>query len=300
MSLTYCSLPFIRKDDFFYEQKKLLRKHFLRWNQKNPLSLALFFFISKYTLWVMGAKKFLVSAFLTFALTQCTWQPQPLETVSYQQQSNFQPAPNPLIERSGYVLAYDGRTRHASWVYEELTASSLEGRAERTEFDFMEDPVIPPSMRAMKEDYKGSGFDRGHLRPAANAKSSVQDMKESFYLSNISPQHPQLNRKYWIKLEKHVRELTKTYTTVYVVTGPLFLPEKSSDGKKYVRYQVIGENNVAVPTHYFKVIRGKRGGTFKTEAYIVPNQPIEQNPPLEKFSVSLEKVERAAGIIFKS
>src|SRR3569832_255631 len=126
----------------------------------------------------MSAKKLLIAALLAFTLTQCAWQPQPLETVSYQQQSNFQPVPNPIIERSGYVLAYDGRTRHASWVYEELTASNLEGEAERTGFDFMEDPIIPSSMRATKEDYKGSGFDRGHLRAAANAKSSVQDMKE--------------------------------------------------------------------------------------------------------------------------
>lgn len=248
----------------------------------------------------MSAKKLLAAAFLTFSLTQCVWQPQPLETVSYRQNSDYKPAPNPLIERSGYTLAYDGKTRHASWVYEELTASSLEGATERSGFDFMEDPLIPPSMRATKEDYKGSGFDRGHLRPAGNAKNNAQEMKESFYLSNISPHHPQLNRKYWIKLEKHVRELTKAYSPVYVVTGPLFLPEKAADGKKYVRYQVIGENNVAVPTHYFKVLRCKKGETVTTEAYIIPNQPIEQDPPLSNFSVSLEKVQRAAGIVFKS
>ncbi len=255
------------------------------------------FFVFEYIFLEMRAKKILIAALLTFTLTQCTWQPQPSETVSYQKTSHFQPAPNPLIERTGYVLAYDGRTRHANWVYEELTASSLEGEAERSGLDFMEDPLIPLSMRATKEDYKGSGFDRGHLRPAANARSSLQAMKESFYLSNITPQHPQLNRKYWIKLERYVRELTKTYAIVYVITGPLFLPEKAEDGKKYVRYQVIGENNVAVPTHYFKVIRGKKDGVIKTEAFIIPNQPIEQSVPLENFSVTLEKVERSAGIV---
>jgi endonuclease G, mitochondrial len=213
--------------------------------------------------------------------------------------SAFQPQPNPVIHRTGYILAYDGKTRHASWVYEELTAENLAGSIDRMKFDFMEDPLIPPPLRASKEDYRGSGFDRGHLSPAGNAKSSAEMMKDTFYLSNISPQHPQLNRKYWLKLEKYVRDLTKIYPVVYVITGPLFMSKKDKDGKRYVKYQVIGENEVAVPTHYFKVIRGQKGKAIETEAYIIPNQPIEQDPPLKAFAVALEKVEKAAGVIFQ-
>lgn len=230
-------------------------------------------------------------------LTQCTQRQECREVA--QSASVFQPQPNPVIHRAGYVLAYDGKTRHASWVYEELIAENLEGSIDRANFDFMEDPLIPLPLRASKEDYKGSGFDRGHLSPAGNAKSSAEMMKDTFYLSNISPQHPQLNRKYWVKLEKYARDLTKIYPIVYVITGPLFMSKKAEDGKRYVKYQVIGENEVAVPTHYFKVIRGRRNQTIETEAYIIPNQPIEQDPPLKTFAVSLEKVERAAGIIFQ-
>jgi endonuclease G len=102
-----------------------------------------------------------------------------------------------------------------------------------------------------------------------------------------------------VKLEKHVRDLTKVYAKVYVTTGPLFMPEEEKDGKRYVHYQVIGENNVAVPTHYFKVIRGEKEHVVETEAYIIPNRPIEQDPPLKTFAVSLEKVEKAAGLLFK-
>jgi endonuclease G len=243
----------------------------------------------------MRLKNILVASLLSLTLTRCTYEPAAVAS------KEFQPAPSPVIQRPGYVLAYEGRIRHASWVYEELTAESLKGETERAEFDFMEDPLIPAHLRASKSDYRRSGFDRGHLSPAANARSSPQTMKDTFYLSNISPQHPQLNRKYWVKLERHVREMTKTYAKVYVITGPLFIPEMDKeDGNKYVRYQVIGENNVAVPTHYFKVIYGKKDNTVVTEAYVIPNQPIDKDPPLKKFAVTLDKVEKAAGLTFKN
>jgi endonuclease G len=238
-------------------------------------------------------RSWIAISLLSLCLTRCTYEPAAVASKEYQ------PAPTPVIQRPGYVLAYEGRTRHASWVYEELTAESLKGETERTEFDFMEDPEIPAHLRASKSDYRGSGFDRGHLSPAANARSSAQAMKDTFYFSNISPQHPQLNRKYWLKLERHVREMTKSHAKVYVITGPLFIPEMDKEGKKYVRYQVIGENNVAVPTHYFKVIYGKKESGVVTEAYVIPNRPIENDPPLKKFAVTLDKVEKAAGLTFQ-
>ncbi len=213
--------------------------------------------------------------------------------------SLFQPEPSTMLERDSYTLAYDGRIRGASWVYEKLTASSLDGTADRSHFDFMEDPKIPSLLRATQKDFKGSGFDRGHLSPAADARSSPEAMRETFYLSNISPQNPHLNRNYWLKLEKYVRNLTQSYDVVYVITGPLFLPQEKNNGKRYIQYEVIGPNDVAVPTHYFKVLRAKKGNTINTQAFIIPNQPIPNDPPLKNFAVTLEKVEKAAGIIFK-
>ncbi|MGH2612757.1 MAG: DNA/RNA non-specific endonuclease, partial [Rhabdochlamydiaceae bacterium] len=156
--------------------------------------------------------------------------------VSSKTSSTFQPESPLNLQRQGYVLAYDGRIRGASWVYEELTASSLVSKVHRSHFNFMEDPNIPTHLRSTKEDFKGSGYDRGHLRPAANAKSNAETMKDTFYLSNISPQNPQLNRKYWAKLEKYVRDLTKSHDIVYVITGPLFMPKKETNGKRYVHY----------------------------------------------------------------
>ena len=123
-------------------------------------------------------------------------------------------------------------------------------------------------------------------------------MRDTFYLTNISPQCSALNRGYWNKLERHVRDLTKDYQNVYVVSGPLYLPNIEENGRRFVKYEVIGPNDVSVPTHFFKVISFEdRQGRKETQAFIMPNEGIPENASLDSFRVSIEKVERAAGMI---
>jgi endonuclease G len=202
-----------------------------------------------------------------------------------------------IIHRSGYSLAYDARTRNPAWVYEHITVDSLKGDVDRSHFSFKEDDRIPQHLRATLADYKGQGLDQGHMAPAANHRSSAEEMSDTFYLTNICPQCPQFNREYWSQLEKHVRDLTKEYRHVYVVTGPLYLPY--NEGKRrFVKYQVIGPDEVAVPSHFFKVItlenwQGKR----EIRAYLLPNTFIPPNTPLDNFKTTAQKVERAAGLI---
>lgn len=203
-----------------------------------------------------------------------------------------------VIHRPGYSLAYDARNRNPLWVYEHLTSETIKGETERS-LEFKEDEAIPQHLRAILADYKGSGFDRGHQAPAGDHKSSREAMDDTFYLTNMCPQCPQFNRGYWAKLEKHVRDLSKDHVNVYVVTGPLYLPSVEADGKRYVKYQVIGPNDVAVPTHFFKMIMLEDWyGRREMKAYVMPNQEIAANTPLENFKTSIEKVERAAGMIF--
>lgn len=95
------------------------------------------------------------------------------------------------------------------------------------------------------------------------------------------------NRDAWNNLEKYVRKLTKQYANVYVCTGPLYLPKKEADGKTYVKYQVIGANSVAVPTHFYKIIVGETSdGRYELESYVMPNQKIADNTPLNVFQVT--------------
>lgn len=173
-------------------------------------------------------------------------------------------------------------------------------QVDRSKCDFVEDDSIHTLFRSQNSDYKGSGFDRGHLAAAGNHKHSQRHIEETFRLSNMAPQVGKgFNRDAWNRLERYVRKLTKTNPNVYVCTGPLYLPKKESDGKTYVKYQVIGTNNVAVPTHFYKVIVvDTPEKTLELEAYVMPNQVIADDTPLEVFRVPPESVERAAGLLF--
>ncbi|XP_061624962.1 endonuclease G, mitochondrial isoform X2 [Phyllopteryx taeniolatus] len=155
--------------------------------------------------------------------------------------------------------------------------------------------------RATNGDYRGSGLDRGHMAAAANHKWSQKAMDDTFYLTNVAPQNPHMNQNAWNNLEKLCRSLTKLYANVYVCTGPLYLPRQEADGKLYVHYQVLGPNHIAVPTHFFKVLVLERDGTqggVELRSYVLPNEPVDEKIPLERFLVPIETIERASGLLF--
>ncbi|KAK0558615.1 nuclease [Tilletia horrida] len=173
-----------------------------------------------------------------------------------------------LLPHTVFLSSYDRRLRHPSWTAEHLTAASLlkprpgtgspgEGSGpDRSRSVFKEDERIPPAFRARLADYFRSGYDRGHMVPAADAKVSQHAMDETFLLTNMAPQvGAGFNRDYWAHTEDFVRRLTTSFADVYVFTVPLYLPRQDPDGKHRVTYEVIGNPpNVAVPTHFAKVI----------------------------------------------
>ncbi|KAI7893345.1 uncharacterized protein EV154DRAFT_542833 [Mucor mucedo] len=209
---------------------------------------------------------------------------------------------NDLVYRNAYITSYNRRDRNPNWVAEHLTVAKLKrgDDVDRQKSTFKEDDSIPLQFRAKLNDYFRSGFDRGHMVPAADVKNSQQNMNETFYLTNISPQVGEgFNRNYWAHLENFCRELTKSFADVYVFTGPLYLPHQEADGKFYVKYQMIGNPpNVAVPTHFYKVIMTHQNGKYSVGAFVLPNQPISDNTPLTAFKVPLDAVERGTGLVF--
>jgi endonuclease G len=211
---------------------------------------------------------------------------------------------NDLRPAPSLTSAFDRRTRNPHWVAEHITPESLaNNHADRKHSVFVEDVTIPAMFRAKLKDYFRSGYDRGHQVPAADAKWSQDAMDATFALSNMCPQVGDgFNRDYWAHFEDFCRRLTKSYPSVRVVTGPLYLPKKEADGKWRVSYEVIGSPpNVAVPTHFYKVIfaeDGRTGGNVALGAFVLPNAVIASSKPLTDFEVPVEVVERASGLEF--
>ena len=144
-----------------------------------------------------------------------------------------------LRVRSGFVASYDARTRNPRWVLERITAESCDGVGTRKKSRFAEDDEVDGAHAAKLSDYRGSGYDRGHLAAAAGHKNTQRAMDDTFSLINVSPQVGDgFNRDYWARLEHFTRILatkTKAGGDVLVATGPLFLPTKVSASERRAR-----------------------------------------------------------------
>ncbi len=187
------------------------------------------------------------------------------------------------VKHLAYTLAYDEETEQAEWIIYRLTSQQVrQGKARRTD-DFREDPLVK-SGSATLDDYSRTGFDRGHLAPAADFKWSEQAMSESFYFSNMSPQWPGFNRGIWKRLEEQVRDWAVSENDLIVVTGPVF---------KYAT-QTVGENKVAVPDYYYKVVMDIHPPRYKAIGFILKHE--KSNTPLPLLAVSVDSVESFTGI----
>lgn len=189
-----------------------------------------------------------------------------------------------IIQHTGYTLCYNETHEQAAWVAYELSKDETFKVCKRTN-RFIPDPTVTTGS-AIDEDYKGSGFDRGHLAPAADMAWSTTTMAESFYFSNMSPQRPQFNRGIWKKLEEQVREWAKENNAIYIVTGPVL-----KSGLNH-----IGIDEVSVPNYYYKVILDYSQPDIKAIGFILPNEGSMES--LQHFAVSIDSVEQLTGIDF--
>ena len=210
--------------------------------------------------------------------------------------------PNNLVTLcySNHQLQYDFQKRIPLWVGEHITKDTLYGTAERQQCSFRADKNIPEKFQSKNEDYLASGYTRGHMMPAGDIKSNQEAMNETFFLSNIIPQDLENNAGFWFRMETYCRALVKKYSDVYVISGPLFIPTSTSESEiKVVTYKVIGDNCVAVPSHLYKVILAENmGKPMSIAAFVVPNKQIDEDATLRDHEVSLDELERLAGIEF--
>jgi len=189
-----------------------------------------------------------------------------------------------IISHTGYSFVYSEEHEQAKWIAYELTKEETNSLFERTD-KFLVDPLVSTGT-AENSDYSNSGYDKGHLAPAADMGWSATSMKESFYFSNMSPQLPGFNRGVWKRLEEMMRSWAIDNSAIYIVTGPILTSGLPT----------IGGNRVSIPNYYYKVVLDYTQPEIHAIGFVLPNQSSSES--LSSFAVSIDEVERQTGIDF--
>jgi endonuclease G len=228
---------------------------------------------------------FILSSFAVFAADQPA--PKPVDSCKVQipyGEPSVKPG-NPVICRTAYILEHDPVAKIPNWVAWTLTPEHAIGCADRVDA-FAADASLPADKRADPKDYAGSGYDQGHLANNADMSWDPAVARESFYMSNMSPQLPNVNRGTWKNLESAERAWvyqTKHAHTIYA--GNIF----STTTK------MIGPDKVFVPTDLYKIVIDDV--TKKSYAFLFPNKEgIDSD--FTKYQVTVAEVEKATGITF--
>ncbi|MBD2462858.1 DNA/RNA non-specific endonuclease [Oscillatoria sp. FACHB-1407] len=213
-------------------------------------------------------------------------------TTSVAQPDNF------LVVRPQYVLSYNRDKGIPNWVSWQLNQGWL-GELDRVPFET--DTTLPDGWyRVTPDDYTGSGFDRGHLVPAADRDRTEADRQAAFLMTNIMPQSPDNNRGPWEKLESYCRDLVKQGKELYIIAGGVGSGGIGERG----RQTAIAQGRVAVPASTWKVVvvldrpgLGLAGVTTltRTIAIVVPNRQGIKAQDWRDFRTSIDAVEELTG-----
>lgn len=189
-----------------------------------------------------------------------------------------------IVNHNYYTLSYNEKWEQAEWVAYELKKGYIKKNRFKRPF-FIEDPKVK-TVSADWRNFKNSGFDKGHLCPAADMQFDSEAYNDTFYTSNISPQDRAFNGGIWNRLEEKVRYWAERYDDVFVVTGGVLSPS----------LKTIGREKVAVPEFFYKIILDDSKGNFKLIAFLIPNKKSDK--PLYDFVVSVDSIEKMTGIDF--
>jgi len=185
-----------------------------------------------------------------------------------------------------YALSYREDHEQAEWVAYILTKEDIRKTNVSRYNEFMTDPKVS-TRSAVHSDYTNSGYTRGHLAPAGDMAFDEVAMKESFYMSNMSPQLRQFNNGVWRELEETVRDWAFKSGEMYVVSGPILTHPIRTIGR---------HNKVTVPSAFYKVLLVNNGKKRRGVGFIIPHAISEDR--LEKYMVSIDQVEEATTINF--
>jgi len=217
-----------------------------------------------------------------------------------------------------FIISFDSRNRIPNWVYEHLTCDKLviddpcdrRVKCERSNCASPEDQERPKFIpdcrihgyhRADARDYCDTEYEMGLMAQPENYPYDCEAFCECFTMTNIVPQTPGFNCGPWFDLECYIREkLVRENKGVYVCSGPLFLPVQDDDNKNIKCFDVLGDGEVSVPTHFFKVIVIEtHDGQLELESYMMANCPPDDGDiKLEDFLTPLCSIEHHSGLIF--
>lgn len=203
--------------------------------------------------------------------------------LAFSKQDRFLPSNHcpSLIQYTHYSVCYQELDRQAAWVKYTLRPEQVDGKAQRTN-DYRPDMDVADPVYA--SDYRGSGYDRGHLVPAADMKQDHHSMSQTFFMTNMSPQVPSFNRGIWASMERHFRSLVRRHGEAHVITAPIL-----ENGLRSLM------TAVSIPQWYYKIIYFPQ--LKKARAFLVENRK-HTNAKVLDFEVTIDDLEAITGFDF--
>ena len=190
-----------------------------------------------------------------------------------------------IIHYSSFTVSYNSNILNPDWVAYELTKEKADGNVtSRNGRNFVQDPHFR-GRQPNYYDYNNTGWDKGHLAPAADMKWSVEAMDECFYFTNCCPQNRDFNGGIWNSLEKNVRSWARKYGRAYVITGPVFTNNQ---------YGTLGTDKVAIPDAFFKACVVPKGDGYSAIGFLMENALLCGN--LNSYACTVDELESIIGL----
>ena len=186
-----------------------------------------------------------------------------------------------VVFHKAYTTSFSPKHKIPNWVAWKLTKKHVETVTYKREYNYRYDPQLGRDICPDSDDYKHSGYDRGHMCPAADNRWDKVAMSECDYMSNMCPQKHELNGGKWEGLEGRCRNWAKQYGSIYVVCGPV-LPEN------HARKRL--DSGITVPEKFYKaVLRKDRKGNYYVIGYLFDQK--------NNYKVlSIDEIERMIGV----
>ncbi len=208
-----------------------------------------------------------------------------------------------------YAVEWDCDKRAQRWTCYQMYASNSVTNWNRNKWDgaywdgrywsgdpFQEDPELPEGCRTTLADYRGSGYNRGHICPSADRLCSMDANGQTFYLSNMQPQYYSFNAGIWEKMEERVRSWNQNFfrDTLYVCKGGTIEDYGDTQGVKSRT-----QSGLIVPRYFFMAVLCKRGGVYKAIGFWVEHlNANHSSDKLSLYAISIRELEEKTGIDF--